>query len=296
MIQFAIVGIILLAPVFAKQTNICAQDENSSACGSSLLSHTSDSESEGSDHSDDLSYEVSSRTMTPEAVHPSLVCHFLGPPLTERRRMPENSPIQEEEEEDFVPPENYEHALEMTLKVGFKRLRKAMLSSESDFWSEAILKGALQYQNVTVSPWDKHPNAIGNPLDAPSSQKSSMVGAQQETSYLMPGSKLLNPKMAYEEATLTSYTSSGFSIDKVTSTPDVPFGQSFVAKTRLVVQRLDDEQCRLTCSVETDFPKGAPLGMAGSIRNGMKRGTLKVFTKMGDMIQQCAVLYGQPVQ
>ena len=156
---------------------------------------------------------------------------------------------------------------------------------------------ACIYFSVTRSAWDKHSNTIGNPFESPSTHKSSFVGAQQQTSYLMPGSKLLTPKMAYEEATLTSYTSSGFSVDKVTSTPDVPFGQSFVAKTRLVVQRLDDHRCSLTCSVETEFPKGAPLGMASSIRNGMKRGTLQVFSKMGEMITQCAKLYDvQPAQ
>ena len=107
----------------------------------------------------------------------------------------------------------------------------------------------------------------------------------------MPGSKLLQPKMAYEEATISSYTSSGFSIDKVTSTPDVPFGQSFVAKTRLVVQKINAHSCRLTCSVETEFPNGPPLGFGSSIRNGMKRGTLQVFQKMGIMIQQCGEHY-----
>ena len=150
MIQFAIVlPIVLLAPVFAKQTNICSHDENSSACGSSLLSHTSDSDSDESDHSDDLSYEASSRTVPSVTVHPSEVCHFLGPPLKEEHaRIKQHREQQEEEEEDdeFIPPENYEHSMEMTLRVGFQRLRKAMLSSESEFWSEAILKGALQYQ------------------------------------------------------------------------------------------------------------------------------------------------------
>jgi hypothetical protein len=136
MIQLALViPFILLVPIFAK-TSACTQDEGAASCTSSLLSDSESDHSDHSVHSDDLSYDVSSRSI--HAVHPVQVCHLLGPELNEKS--------DEDMEEEFALPANYQHVVEVKLNIGFKRLRKAMLSSDSGFWTEAVLKSALEYQ------------------------------------------------------------------------------------------------------------------------------------------------------
>ena len=135
MIQLALaVPFIFLVPVFARSP-ACTQDESTASCTSSLLSDTESYHSD-SDSSDDLSYYSSSRSL--HAGNPAHVCHLLGPKIIERS--------DKDEQEEFVPPKNYQHVFEVKLNIGFKRLRKAMLSSDSEFWSAAVLKSALQYQ------------------------------------------------------------------------------------------------------------------------------------------------------
>ncbi len=121
---------------------------------------------------------------------------------------------------------------------------------------------------------------------------SDFVGAQKVTSYLMPAGRLVGANMAHETATITAYETDFFALTMVTSTPDVPFGSRFNAKTQIVVVNTGENTCELICSVEPEFPHGPPMGMKGQIQRGMKKGSLDTFEKIGSHIRNCAVSYG----
>lgn len=46
--------------------------------------------------------------------------------------------------------------------------------------------------------------------------------------------------------------------------PDVPFGKTFVAWTQILVENTGSNACKLTCSVEPEFPNGEPMVSADS--------------------------------
>eukprot|EP00559_Dactyliosolen_fragilissimus_P001264 CAMPEP_0184864678 /NCGR_PEP_ID=MMETSP0580-20130426/15813_1 /TAXON_ID=1118495 /ORGANISM="Dactyliosolen fragilissimus" /LENGTH=565 /DNA_ID=CAMNT_0027363577 /DNA_START=379 /DNA_END=2073 /DNA_ORIENTATION=+ len=82
---------------------------------------------------------------------------------------------------------------------------------------------------------------------------SSFVGAQRNFQYLLPRSNFVPPNMAYETSTILHYDDVCFAYESITKTPDVPYGNCFVAKTRVVVTQIDSEISRVVCSSETDF-------------------------------------------
>jgi len=101
----------------------------------------------------------------------------------------------------------------------------------------------------------------------------------------MPKTGLVSPSMAYETAMLSHYNDEFFVLQRTTTTPDAPFGKSYVAKTQIVVINTGRNSCKMICSVETEFPSGPPLAMGWQIRKGMKDGTSEVFRKMGEAIR-----------
>ena len=105
----------------------------------------------------------------------------------------------------------------------------------------------------------------------------------------MPKSALVAASMAYETAKLTHYNDHFFVLKRSTSTPDVPFGKRFIAHTQIVVVNSGKNSCKMICSVEAEFPEGAPMGMGGSIKNGMKSGTIEVFEKMASTLRSCGL-------
>jgi len=191
--------------------------------------------------------------------------------------------------EDFFIPENLEHSLSIDLPVGFYRLRRAMLNYDTGFWNEQVLKNTLNYQNVKSSFWD-----IGSSLTnlKENIDPTDLVGAIRKTEYLMPKTKLVRANMAYETATLTAYNDHCFAIDISTDTPEVPFGKTFVAHTKIVVLNTGENSCRMICSVQAEFPNGPPLGVGWQIKKGMKAGTMEVFQKIGMTIKNCALSFG----
>lgn len=96
--------------------------------------------------------------------------------------------------------------------------------------------------------------------------------------------------MAYESTTITEYNSHCFAIEMKTTNPDVPYGNQFVAHTKIVVYNKGSNSCQMVCSVETIFPNGSPLGVGWQIKKGMKIGSMDVFEKIGSSIKECALL------
>jgi len=182
------------------------------------------------------------------------------------------------------PPENLQYSIEFDLPVGFRRLRKAMLSESSSFWSETILKGALEYKEVTFSRWDRHNNHIGLETISSTTKEVDYIGASKTTNYLLPESPLAKASKATEQAVISAYNDDYFALKKSTSTPDIPFGNRFVAHTQIIVLNTGENSSRMICSVEAEFPYGEPLGFGRSIRYGMKQGSMAAFEKIRDAI------------
>jgi len=190
-------------------------------------------------------------------------------------------------------PSNLESSKTIELPVGYFRLRRAFLSSKSQFWIDSVLKIALGYEEVKNTGWDhQHRDLIGH-LDLPSGvSHKDLIGATREISYLMPAGRLVPANMAYETCTIKEYNDVFFSLCMSTETPGVPFGDSFIASTQIIVVRTGKNACLMICSVEAEFPNRPPLGMKGQIKRAMKRGTIETFEKIGDHIKKCATSYG----
>lgn len=256
---------------------------------SSSVSSSSSSYCDGDDISIDESY-------VDEASHVQL-CSLLGPRVLEDEQSIRSSNTNTNTNTRSKLPPNLHDSVVIQLPVGFYRLRRSFLSKESRFWTESILKIALHYQEVRTAGWE-HTSIqesflhVGDPNPPRHVNPSDFVGAQRETSYLMPAGRLVGASTAYETATITAYDADFFALTMSTSTPGVPFGKRFSAKTQIVVVNTGDNSCELICSVEPEFPNGPPMGMKGQIQRGMKRGTIDMFEKIGSHIRNCAVSYG----
>merc|ERR1712038_2046124 len=101
----------------------------------------------------------------------------------------------------------------------------------------------------------------------------------------MPKTALVRANMAFETATITEYNDHYFAIEMHTSNPDVPFGKTFTAHTKIVVYNTGENTCRMECSVETDFINSPPMGIGWKIKNAMKQGSMEVFDKIGDSLR-----------
>ena len=72
--------------------------------------------------------------------------------------------------------------------------------------------------------------------------------------------------------------------------PDVPFGNTFVALTQYLVVDTGNNTCKLTCSVEAEFPNGEPM-VSRQIRSGMRAGTGELFVLFGETATKYADEY-----
>jgi len=185
---------------------------------------------------------------------------------------------------DFVPPENLKYFVEFDLPVGFLRLRRAFLNKESPFWLETILEGALQYKEVLLSEWDHHDSQIGLSRTPSIVKGEDFIGAKMTANFLMPKTTLIAANVATETTVLSAYNDYCFALKKSTLTPDVPFGNRFVAHTQMVVLNKGKNSCKLICSVQAEFPDGEPMGIGWKIKKGMKSGSMDTFEKIKDKI------------
>ncbi len=68
------------------------------------------------------------------------LCHLLGPEVAEDTSKNTISLG------EFKKPKNLEHSIKIDLPVGFRRLRRAFLSEDIEFWDQKVLSGTLKYK------------------------------------------------------------------------------------------------------------------------------------------------------
>lgn len=190
--------------------------------------------------------------------------------------------------ENFILPENLEFiGLELELPVGFKRLRWALLNNESEFVTEAVYKTEAKYDNIVMGEWNKHNNFIGKPDLPDDVLETDFIGAEKEAEYLMPKSAFVSANMCYETHYILAYNDYCFCLKKRARNPDAPFGKTFIAWTQYLVVNTGEESCKLTCSVEPEFPNGEPM-VSRQIRSGMRAGTGELFVLIGETVAKYA--------
>lgn len=290
MLQF---GLLVIPLIYAR--TLLSQPEEDTGIAAGKKGYDGDEPSlDGSDlsvdsstacisHYDDISIEES---IGDEASRIEL-CKLLGPIVPSDERLVNS-------ERRLELPDNLHDSIVIDLPVGYHRTRRAFLTSSSTFWTDAILKHALGYDKINCTGWDRHDETIGLPdEDLPGHiNVQEFIGVSRTTSYVMPARKLVGKSAATETATLLSYSEDFFAIEMKTSTPDVPFGKKFLARTQITVVNLGNNKCQMICSVQPEFPNGPPLGMKGQITKGMKSGTMETFEKIGSHIKNCAISYG----
>ncbi|CAB9525982.1 expressed unknown protein [Seminavis robusta] len=209
---------------------------------------------------------------------------LLGPAIKQDKDAPVIPP-------GFEIPENLEDVgLELDLPVGFRRLRWALLSSTSEFLKEAVFRTECNYDDLTFGSWSKHDENIGAVETPPGVDPADFLGAEKETSYLMPKSAFVSANMCYETNRIAAYNDYVFCLKKEALTPDVPYGKTFKAWTQFLVINTGNNTCRLICSVEAEFPNGPPL-VSRQIKSGMRAGTGEIFVKVGETISKYADEY-----
>jgi VAD1 Analog of StAR-related lipid transfer domain len=190
--------------------------------------------------------------------------------------------------ESIVLPDHLEFVgLELELPVGFKRLRWAILNSRSQFVTEAVYRTAARYENIVMGEWNKYNEHIGNPTLPDGVDENDFIGAEKEAEYLMPKSAFVSANMCYETHYILSYNDYCFCLKKRARNPDAPFGKTFIAWTQYRVLNTGENTCKLTCSVEPEFPNGEPM-VSRQIRSGMRAGTGELFVLIGETVAKYA--------
>lgn len=117
--------------------------------------------------------------------------------------------------EGFEIPENLEYiGLELSLPVGFQRLRWALLSKRSLFVTDALYKTEARYENIVMGDWDKFADSIGEPKLPDGVDPKDFVGAEKEGEYLMPKSAFVSANMCYETHFILAYNDYCFCLKK----------------------------------------------------------------------------------
>jgi VAD1 Analog of StAR-related lipid transfer domain len=184
----------------------------------------------------------------------------------------------------FELPENLEFVgLEIDLPVGFYRLRWAFMHKDSLFIKDAVFRAESKYDNITFGEWNKHNDLIGCAALPEGITEKDIIGAEKETSYLMPKSAFVGANMAAETNIIIAYNDLCFCIKKRCLTPDVPYGSTFVAWTQIVFINNGNNSTRMVCSVEAEFPNGPPM-VGRQIKSGMRSGVGDLFVLVGETI------------
>jgi hypothetical protein len=147
-----------------------------------------------------------------------------------------------------------------------------------------------KHHSITRNPWNKHDAEVGAAKLPEGVKHEDLIGAERESSYLMPKSAFVAANMAYETAYIEVYNDFCFSVKTKTLTPDVPYGSTFQAWTKYVVINTGKNSCKMICSVEAEFPNGPPM-ISRQIKSGMRAGVGELFVKTGETIQKYANAY-----
>eukprot|EP00546_Thalassionema_frauenfeldii_P003437 CAMPEP_0178937842 /NCGR_PEP_ID=MMETSP0786-20121207/25993_1 /TAXON_ID=186022 /ORGANISM="Thalassionema frauenfeldii, Strain CCMP 1798" /LENGTH=214 /DNA_ID=CAMNT_0020616481 /DNA_START=704 /DNA_END=1345 /DNA_ORIENTATION=- len=113
---------------------------------------------------------------------------------------------------------------EIDLPVGFQRLRWAILSQKSRFFTDAFFAEANNTEIVILNGWNKHGEKIGEP----NVEEEDIVGAEMERSYLMPKSTFVKANRVTQSTHIKTYNDYCFCYQERTDTPEVPYGNTFV--------------------------------------------------------------------
>ncbi len=99
----------------------------------------------------------------------------------------------------------------------------------------------------------------------------------------MPKSAFVKANMCYATLQIIHYDDYCFVIKEKTLTPEVPYGNTFIAWTQYSVINTGNNTCKMICSVEAEFPNGPPM-VARQIKSGMRSGTAEKFVQLGETI------------
>jgi VAD1 Analog of StAR-related lipid transfer domain len=190
----------------------------------------------------------------------------------------------------FQLPPNLEFInLDIDLPVGFKRLRWAMMSSNSKFTKDALFREA-KCENVIIKDWSHHDDVIGAAVLPQDIQEQHIVGAEREAEYLMPKSTFVKANTVYDTTQIIAYNDSCLCLKKKTLSPEVPYGSTFVTWTQILLINTGNDSCHMTTSVEAEFPNGPPL-ISRQIVSGMRSGTAESFVRMSEVIIQYSTVF-----
>jgi hypothetical protein len=263
--------ILLVVPVGYYLRNIFQQDDESDE----YLESSSSQIRTDTDCSTD---EESSEDALADPI-PSDKRLILGPMIEEDETPQKNSP------KGSIIPENLQNSVTFELPVGFRRLRRGMLKSDSKFWEKVVLRESLKYRKVKKGNWDTNNDLIGQPTTQPQINQS-IIGSKRELSFHVPKSGIAPESTAYETATITEYNNNFFVLKRVILNPDIPFGNKIVTHSQIVVIDNGYNRCQMICSSEVEFPTGPPTGLGWQIKKGVKTNTMKTFGIMDRAIRE----------
>jgi hypothetical protein len=146
------------------------------------------------------------------------------------------------------------------------------------------------YLSITTNPWNKYDDVIGAAKLPDNVKEVDVIGAEKESSYLMPKSAFVAANMATETAFIEAYNDYCFAFKKKALTPDVPYGSTFEAWTKYIVINTGNNSCKMICSVEAIFPNGPPM-ISRQIKSGMRAGVVELFVSSGETIQKYSNKY-----
>lgn len=167
-------------------------------------------------------------------------------------------------DEAIRPPKQYCHPSNLTHKnyeisipVGFRRLRKALLSMNSKFLINGVLCDRLGYKVVHSNLWSKFPNSIGSSRLNDGEKYSNYVGATRVMTYIVPKLFNIDPHTVYETTEIMEYNDFCFVVRSVLKEPDIPYGSEFETNVQTIIIDTGRNSCKMICSSEINS-----IGMA----------------------------------
>lgn len=185
---------------------------------------------------------------------------------------------------EFFPPPNLKHVnLRINVPVGFRRLRKAILSQRTEFLKIAVYSERLKYKKMKVLPWNKHAKAIGHQRLKKGEKWADFIGAAKTMQYMVPRSEVGGGHMAYETVELLEYNDFCFAFKSIIKTPDLPFGSEYETHCRVIVIDKGINNSRMICSSEM-VVTGMSLDDDWQVRNSMRHRATSYFHAIADAV------------
>ena len=103
--------------------------------------------------------------------------------------------------------------------------------------------------------WSSNEKEIGLPKTPDATDEKAFLNSTLEYSYLMPKSAFVKANMCYATLEIIHYDNYCFVIKEKTLTPEVPYGNTFVAWTQYSFVNTGKNSCRMVCSVEAEVSK-----------------------------------------